>query len=91
MPKEPDWTEKEFTAVLLNPHSTNEEISAINGRSVGAISTVRAFIHNYHIRGNISGLSQLMINRLNQGYWECPLCHHKVIKDDFPANKGWVR
>jgi hypothetical protein len=91
MSSDPNWNEQEFNTILLNPHSTDYELSAkLNGRSGESIANVRAFIHNFHIKGNISGLSKFMIARLGKGYWECPRCHHKSLKDDFPAAKGWV-
>ena len=91
MNRDLNWNEQEFNIILLNPHSTDYELSAkLNGRSVESVANVRAFIHNFHIKGNISGLSKLMITRLSQGYWECPRCHHKAIKDDYASNKGWI-
>ena len=92
MSRDANWSEQEFNIILLNPHSTDYELSVkLNGRSSGSISNLRAFIHNFHIKGNISGLSKFMITRLDEGYWECPRCHHRTLKDDFPANKGWIR
>ncbi|MBN1367762.1 MAG: hypothetical protein JW967_07535 [Dehalococcoidales bacterium] len=87
-----NWSEQEFNTILMNPHSTDYELSAkLNGRHAEAIGNLRAFIHNFHTKGNISGLSKFMVARLNQGYWECPRCHHRALKDDFPANKGWMQ
>ncbi len=91
MSRDPNWSEQEFNIILLNPHSTDYELSAkLNGRSPESISNLRAFIHNFHIKGNISGLSKFMVVRLGQGYWECPRCHHKSLKDDFRSAKGWI-
>ena len=74
----PNWSQKEFEILLQNARCTDEELSGkLPGRSAGAIATVRAFIHNYHKAGNVSGLSELMIRRLEQGSWTCPQCDEK--------------
>jgi len=86
-----NWTDDEFNIILLNPHSTDDELSAkMSGRNAGAINTLRGFIHNFHTRGNISGLSKSMIARLEKGYWTCPKCLTKVQKYGYPSSKGWI-
>ena len=70
------WNSEEFGILLENPQLTNEELSRqLATRSVGAINVVRSFIHNFHEGGDLSGLSKLMIYRLQQGFWVCPHCH----------------
>ena len=86
-----NWTEEEFDKILYNPNSTNDELSVLlNGRNTASIASVRAFIHNFHIRGNISGMSDFMVKHLRAGYWTCPLCHAKVEKHGYRADKGWI-
>ena len=59
------WNSHEFETLLENPQLTDEEMSGkLKTRSVGAIGLVHSFIHNFHSGGNISGLSKLMIHRL---------------------------
>lgn len=61
--------------LLENPNLTNEELGKkLIDRTVGAIGAVRSFIHNFHMGGDISGLSKLMIHRLEKGSWVCPNC-----------------
>ncbi len=39
MSRDPNWSEQEFNIILLNPHSTDYELSAkLNGRSPESIS-----------------------------------------------------
>jgi hypothetical protein len=73
MARAPNWSQKEFEILLQNPRLNDEELSdQLPRRTAEAIATVRAFIHNYHKDGNVSGLSKLMIRRLEQGSWTCP-------------------
>ena len=73
-----NWSMWEFGTLLDNPQLTDEQLSSeLPRRSVGAISVVRASIHNYHKGGNVSGLSKMMISRLEQGSWTCPRCNKK--------------
>jgi len=78
MSRAPNWSQKEFEFLLQNHRLTDEELSdQLSRRTAEAIATVRAFIHNYHKDGNVSGLSKLMISRLEQGSWTCPWCDEK--------------
>jgi len=73
-----EWTNKEFKTLLQKPKLTNEQLhNVLTSRSVGAINALCSFIHSYHIGGDISGLANMMINRLKKGSWECPKCHEK--------------
>ena len=73
------WNTEEFVILLDNPQLTNEELSRqLTTRSIGAINVVRRFIHSFHAGGNISGLSNLMIHRLQQGSWVCPQCQKHI-------------
>ena len=76
MNRQPDWTNIEFETLLTNTSLTNEELhDKLSTRSIGAIGVVRCFIDSYHTGGDISGLSNMMINRLKRGSWECPEKH----------------
>jgi len=78
MAREPNWSQKEFEILLQNPQLTDEELSRkLTSRTVGAIKTVRDFIHSFHTGGNVSGLSRLMKSRLEQGSWTCARCDQK--------------
>lgn len=78
MVRAPDWSTEEFEILLRNPRLADEELnSQLSRRTVGAIRTVRAFIHSFHRGGNVSGLSEMMIHRLEQGSWDCPRCNER--------------
>ena len=81
--KEKEWSPEEFEILLQNPQLSDEELSSqLPCRSPGAIGVVRAFIHNFHMGGNVSGLSRMMIRHLEQGSWNCPLCPYKKGEAD---------
>ena len=91
MIRKANWSEQEFETILQAPRDTDEELVArLNGRSVQSIAQLRAFIHNFHTRGNISELPDFMVHRLQQSSWICPRCYAKVLKYGFPHDKGWV-
>ena len=69
-----DWTEEEFETLLQHPEMSDEELSEFLNRTPGAVAAVRDFIHSYHNGGSISGLSQMMAQRLRKGGWTCPRC-----------------
>jgi hypothetical protein len=72
------WSKKEFETLLENPRMSSEELHRhIPTRTTGAIDTVRSFIHSYHIGGNVSGLSKMMVERLKRGNWACSKCRSK--------------
>jgi hypothetical protein len=49
------------------------------GRSQGAINVVREGVHSYHVGGNVSMFSQMMLNYLNhkRSTLECLKCGTK--------------
>lgn len=74
----PPWTRREFRILLEHPELSDEELShQLPKRSTGAIKVVRDFIHNFHRGGDASGLSKMMISRLEQGSWACPRCNQE--------------
>lgn len=73
MVRAPDFSKEEFEILLQNHRLTDEELAnLLPTRTVGAIRTVRSFIHSFHRGVNVSGLSKMMIHRLEQGSWACP-------------------
>jgi len=78
MARAENWSKEEFEILLQNPQLTDEQLrSQLPRRSLGAIGVVRAFIHNFHKGGSISGVSKMMISRLEKGLWTCPICNEK--------------
>jgi hypothetical protein len=67
------WSLAEFEIVLQNATLSSQKLeqllSELNGdsrRSYEAIEVVRQGIHSYHRSGNISMLSKLMVQRLEE-------------------------
>lgn len=72
-----NWNEREFDILLQNHGLSDQELaSQLLQRTSGAVGTVRSFIHNFHIGGNVSGLSKMMIKRLQEKSIPvvCPRC-----------------
>ena len=86
-----NWSEQEFETILQAPRDTDEELSArLHGRNTTSSNQLRAYMHNFHTRGNISELPDWMGIRLKVGGWICPRCYAKVLKYGFPHDRGWV-
>jgi len=78
-----DWSEEEFRVLLDRPDLADEEVAKILiGRSTGAIGVVRAGVHNFHLSGNVSMLSKMMLNYLQRRRepLRCPLCKVTFLK-----------
>ena len=61
----PVWCKREFEILIGNYLATDDELLAeLPQRAVGAIRTVREFICAYHKGQNHSGLSDMMVKRL---------------------------
>jgi hypothetical protein len=76
MTRAPNWTEDEFETLLNNPHSSDEELAdLLPQRTPDAVGVVRAFVHNYHLGGSMSGIGNMMVQRLEQGSVTCPVCY----------------
>ena len=76
-PRAPNWTQGEFLVLLGHPTASDDQLATmLPRRSVGAIGTVRSFLHSYHGGGNVSGLSQVMLRALGglRGTVVCPIC-----------------
>jgi len=75
-----EYTEEEFGVIVHYPEFSDEDLAQRLDRTAGATGAVRNFMHNYHLGYDISGLSQMMISRLQKGGWTCPRCG-----ESFPA------
>jgi hypothetical protein len=64
----------DFLILLQHPELRDPEVAKKLSRSAQAICVVRSFVHSHHTRGNISGLSQMILRRLQKGGWICPIC-----------------
>jgi len=81
----PPWTLDEFELVLLHPDYPLEElVRRLVRRSEGAVKVVRAGIHAYHLGKENIFLSQMMIERLEQGVesLHCGLCGNRFIPSE---------
>ncbi len=72
----PDWTTAEFTLLVSNPQLSDKVVAELlPQRNVSAIAVVRSGIHSFHIGGDISMLSKMMINYLTAcGQLRCSIC-----------------
>ena len=81
MARAQDWTEAEFEILLNNWQLSDVElVNMLPMRTLGAIGVVRAGIHNYHLGGNISMLSQMMVRNLEdrRGSLTCSRCRTQL-------------
>ena len=74
MTSDQEWTTDEFEVLLQHPALGDEEVARMVSRSEAAVGVVRKFVHSYHKGGNVSGLSRMMVSRLQEGGWTCPGC-----------------
>jgi len=77
MVRKSDWTLTEFKIVLANPGSPSAKLAdKLPTRSGGAIGVIQEGIHSFHRGANISMLSRLMRDYLeeNKGSLVCPVC-----------------
>jgi hypothetical protein len=56
------------------PECSDEDLARHPDGSGGASGGVHHAMHYYHLGLNYSGLSQMMLRRLHQGGWACPVC-----------------
>jgi hypothetical protein len=79
MTRQPDWTESEFTVLLIRHDASDQELcDLLPGRTAGAIISVRSGIHEFHMNGPSNLLSQMMVRKLEEPgvSWTCPVCSH---------------
>ena len=77
MARKPDWTRKEFEAVLKNPTLSSEALALqLPGRSVDSILLIRRGVHAFHTGRNTPMLSKLMLRQLQYkgNQIKCPVC-----------------
>jgi len=56
------------------PETSDEDLAWRPIRAAEATGGVHHAMHYYHLGFNYSGLSQLMVGRLQRGGWTCPVC-----------------
>jgi len=78
---------EEFGVSVRYPEFSDEELAQRPGRTAGATGTVRALMHHYHLGFDISGLSQMMLSRLQKGGWTCPACGETFPSGADPRGK----
>lgn len=81
MSKAPLWSKQEFESLLQNNHLSDDQLAQLlSRRTAGAVNWVRSGIHNYHRGGNVTMLSKLMLERLQEsdGQIICPHCSFKI-------------
>ena len=77
MKRAPDWTPDEFEVLLHSPTLTDDDLRLkLPNRTLSAIQIVRRGIHAFHTEKNISMLSKMMIQRLEEQPTGviCPIC-----------------
>jgi hypothetical protein len=83
MTRMPAWTLDEFRQLVTHPDLDDSAVMGlIPSRSTGAIGAVRAGLHSYHRGQNISMLSRIMVEELdnNQSKYVCPVCKGKLSR-----------
>lgn len=73
----PDWSDQEFKILLDRSELLDEDVAKIlTKRSAGAVGVVRAGVHNFHLGGNVSMLSRMMVDYLKKrrAHIICPVC-----------------
>jgi hypothetical protein len=69
-----DWTPNEFELLLGNGEIPSGRLAVRVHHPVASIDEVRSLVHAYHLNGNTSGLSSIMLERLALGDWTCLAC-----------------
>ena len=69
-----EYTGEDYRGIVRYPEFSDEELAQRPSRTAGATGGVRTFMHHYHLGYDISGLSQMMLSRLQKGGWTCPAC-----------------
>jgi len=69
-----EYTEIVGEEPVRYPRCSDEDLAQRPGHADGETHSVRTSMHYYHLGLGISGLSLLMLSRLRQGDWTCPVC-----------------
>jgi len=56
------------------PQYSDEDLAQRPDHSASEAHSVRTSMHYYHLGLGITGLSRLMLSRLQRGGWTCPVC-----------------
>lgn len=81
MVRAPRWTNDEFELLISSGSASPAALAQrLPARTVGAIEWVRAGVHCFHRGGDVSMLSQMMIDRLNDRSRPvtCPKCGTRI-------------
>lgn len=81
------FTREEFGVSVRYPEFSDEELAQRPVRTAGATGTVRTLMHHYHLGFDISGLSQMMLSRLQKGGWTCPACGKTFLSGVDPRGR----
>lgn len=82
MTRAPNWDEHEFETLLSNAKMSDEDLAKLlPRRSLGAIGVVRSGIHSFHRGLDVSMLSRIVLDRLQDGPGPvvCPICGAKIV------------
>jgi hypothetical protein len=69
-----EYTEEGLKRIVRYPECSDEDLARLPERDGATGGGVHHAMHYYHLGLNYSGLSQLMLSRLRQGGWTCPVC-----------------
>ncbi|NLE94430.1 MAG: hypothetical protein GX600_01925 [Dehalococcoidia bacterium] len=69
-----EYTEEGWKRIVRYPECSDEDLARLPEREGATGGGVHHAMHYYHLGLNYSGLSQLMLSRLRQGSWTCPVC-----------------
>lgn len=66
MAQAPQWTEREFRILLKNENLSDEALSALIGRSPGAVGVVRAGVQRWREGKDPAGILSEMMLRVRE-------------------------
>jgi len=73
-PGEGEYTEAMAEEPVRYPQCSDEDLAQRPAHGGGETGDVRRLMHYYHLGLDFSGLSLMMLSRLQQGDWTCPVC-----------------
>jgi len=84
---EDEYTGEGGEVAVHYPEFSDEDLAQRPDRTAGGTVSVRTFMHYYHLGLGISGLSRMMLIRLQRGGWTCPLCGESFPDGSDPRGK----